>query len=116
MRRIKRQGLSHFAEMQLCRSVDVVQRAGLQTRNLQKNQIKKTAETKEWRFGRPFLGQNAGRNMRDTAPAALSGLSVVGLFPISAASSTGRCNTIQCIDSEMLARGEPSLWLYSVKM
>jgi len=34
---------------------------------------------------------------------------------ISAASSTGRCNTIQCVDSAMLPREKRSVWLYSVK-
>jgi hypothetical protein len=41
-----------------------------------------------------------GRATSSTAPEA----SVVGQFPVTAASSTGRCNTIQCIDSTMLAR------------
>jgi hypothetical protein len=34
---------------------------------------------------------------------------------ISRASSTGRCNTIQFIDSRMLPREKRSVWLYSVK-
>jgi len=33
----------------------------------------------------------------------------------SGASSTGRCNTIQYIDSTMLLREKRSVWLYSVK-
>jgi len=33
----------------------------------------------------------------------------------NAAGSTGRSNSIQCIDSAMLPAGEPSVWLYSVK-
>jgi hypothetical protein len=40
---------------------------------------------------------------------------VVGQFPITASSSTGRRNTIQCIDSAMLSRENRSVWLYSVK-
>jgi len=35
--------------------------------------------------------------------------------PVNAASSTGRCNTIQRINSTMLPAGELSVWLYSVK-
>jgi len=38
-----------------------------------------------------------------------------GQVPINAASSTGRCNTIQCVDSTMLPREKRSVWLYSVK-
>jgi len=34
---------------------------------------------------------------------------------ISRASSTGRCNTIQCVDSTVLPRENTSVWLYSVK-
>jgi hypothetical protein len=34
---------------------------------------------------------------------------------ITAAGSTGRCNTIQCIDSTMLPRKNLSFWLYSLK-
>jgi hypothetical protein len=36
-------------------SVNVVQSARLQTLNLQKNQINKTGEAAQWRFGRPFF-------------------------------------------------------------
>jgi hypothetical protein len=60
MLRIKRQGLSYFTEMYSHRSVDVVQRVRLQTGDLQKNQIKKTAKTTHCRFRRPFLGQEIG--------------------------------------------------------
>src|SRR6516162_1173860 len=44
-------------------------------------------------------------------------LSWVGLGqrPICPASSTGRCNTVQCVDSTMLLRKNPSVWLYCVK-
>ena len=35
--------------------IDVVQKARLQTPNLRKNQIKKTAKTAHWLFGRPFF-------------------------------------------------------------
>src|SRR4029077_7575413 len=34
---------------------------------------------------------------------------------INTASSTGRCNTIRCVDSTMLPREKRSVWLYSVK-
>jgi len=63
--------------------VNVVQRAGLQTSNLRKNQTKKTAETAHWRFGRPFLGQNA-------AP----------FFPLA---GSGRC--LHCTGPDLLAYG-----------
>ncbi len=36
-------------------------------------------------------------------------------FPVIRASSTGRCNTIQCGDSTMLPREKRSVWLNSVK-
>jgi hypothetical protein len=31
--------------------------------------------------------------------------------PVSAASSTGQCNTIQCVDSTILPREKRSVWL-----
>jgi len=33
--------------------------------------------------------------------------------PTNRAGSTGRCNTIQCVDSTMLPRENRSVWLYS---
>jgi hypothetical protein len=38
-----------------------------------------------------------------------------GTYLVRRASSTGRCKTIQCIDSTMLPRKNPSVWLCSVK-
>jgi hypothetical protein len=48
--------------------VDVVQTTGLQTHDLQENQIKETIETAQWQFGRPFLGQNTGGSMQPAMP------------------------------------------------
>ena len=47
---------------------------------------------------------------------ALPGIwfSVDSTCPIWAASSTGRCNTIQCIDSTLLAWENHHVWLYPV--
>jgi hypothetical protein len=39
----------------------------------------------------------------------------LGYRLINAASSTGRCNTIQCVDSTILPLENRSVWLYSVK-
>jgi len=38
------------------------------------------------------------------------------MFPITPASSTGRCNTIQRVDSTMLSRKNRSVWLHLVKI
>jgi len=37
-------------------------------------------------------------------------------LPISRARSTGRCNTSQCVDSNMFPRTKPSVWPYSIKI
>src|SRR5712692_2420086 len=68
---------------------------------------------------RPFLrffacGEDLSHEQPDTPlpDAVASGtepLLIVG------ASSTGRCNTIQCVDSTMLPWEKRSVWLYSVK-
>src|SRR5580704_8281248 len=59
------------------------------------------------------------RNKKGSAPSRRRGFSLdipfYRTFPISAASSDGRCNTIQCVDLAMLPRKNPSVWLYSVK-
>jgi hypothetical protein len=41
--------------------------------------------------------------------------SLIATFPVSAAGSDGQRNTIQCVDSTMLPREKPSVWLFSVK-
>jgi hypothetical protein len=71
MELVAEKGAQHAAPLQMQEVLDVVQRAGLQTGNLQNNQIKKTGETAHWQFGRPFLGQNTGHNMQPAVPSAL---------------------------------------------
>jgi hypothetical protein len=52
-------------------------------------------------------------NSRYAGLAAI--LALIATSSVTAASSTGRCNTIQCVDSTMLPREKRSVWLYSVK-
>src|SRR5260370_19211589 len=51
-------------------SVDVVQRAALKARNLQKSHTKKPTKPTEWTIRRPSVGQKIGNNMQCTLPKA----------------------------------------------
>ena len=50
--------------------VDVVRRAALKARNLQKSYTKKSAKPTEWTIRRPSVGQKIGNNMPCTRPKA----------------------------------------------
>ncbi len=50
--------------------IDVVQRAALKARNLQKSYTKKSAKPTEWTIRRPSVGQKIGNNMPCTRPKA----------------------------------------------
>ena len=48
-------------------------------------------------------------------PEEIVDLPFARYVPINAASSTGRCNTLQYVDSIVLSQKNSSVWLYSVK-
>ena len=60
-------------------------------------------------------------DLEQSASGMLQGLTLweddgtLEVFPISRAGSNGGCNTIQCFDSRMVPRQNPSVWPYSIE-
>ena len=62
-----------------------------------------------------YLGKDVAALTKASARREPDESGLVPTFPVTAASSEGRCNTIQCVDSAMLPQEKRSFWLYSVK-